>query len=115
MAKGLTIKVDTSDVLRNMKNYSSDVQKDVQNITEAYTRKMANDAANNAPIDTGLLKNSLASSPQQVSEYVWEFGSELPYATRQEYENATKKAFVRNSVAVNEPLYKQALEKAVKP
>lgn len=115
MAKGLTIKVDTSDVLRNMKNYSSDVQKDVQNITEAYTRKMANDAANNAPIETGLLKETLVSSPQQVSEYVWEFGSELPYATRQEYENATKKAFVRNSVAVNEPLYKQALEKAVKP
>lgn len=115
MPKGLTIKVDTSDILRNIENYTADVQKDVQNITEAYTRKMANDSANNAPVDTGLLKNSLVSSPKQVNDYLWEFGSELPYATRQEYENATKKAFVRNSIAVNEPLYRQALEKAVKP
>lgn len=83
---------------------------DIDRITETYARKMAADAAAMAPIDSGALKTSIASSPEQVEEHVWQYGSNLPYATRQEYEHATNKAFIRKSVWNNRQRYRDAIK-----
>lgn len=87
---------------------------DIANTTEAYTRKMANESAQKAPLKDGGLKNSIASSPQKVDAQTWEYGSDLPYATRQEYEHSTHSAFIRKAVWDNEEDYRSAVERRVR-
>lgn len=104
------------DVLRRLDRQIGEVAiRDVDRITETYARKMAEESAGLAPIDSGALRNSLASSPQQSedSEHVWEYGSNLPYANRQEYEHATNKGFVRKSVWNNREDYRNAVKNRV--
>lgn len=87
---------------------------DIDKITETYARKMASDSAGMAPVDTGALKNSLASSPRQAPEpHTWQWGSDKEYATRQEYEHKTKKAFVRKAIWNNENDYADAVKRRI--
>lgn len=88
-------------------------REDIANITETYARKMAEEAAALAPIDSGALKGSLASSPEQVDTYTWSYGSNLPYATKMEYTHPTNKAFVRKSVWNNRNKYRDAIKNRV--
>lgn len=90
------------------------MQSEVGNTTEAYARKIANEASQAAPVRHGLLQNSIATSPTKVAPLTWEFGSDLPYAMRQEYEHATKKGFMRNSIEANSEAYMNALERITK-
>lgn len=80
-------------------------------ITEAYARKMANDSAGMAPVDKGALQASIASSPKKLGPALWQYGSDLPYARRQEYEHKSKKGFIRKSVYTNESQYIERLKK----
>jgi hypothetical protein len=108
------VKVDgLGDVLKMFDQVGGkQAQADVNKITETYARKMASEAADNAPVKTGGLKNSLASSPQQSNEpHTWQWGSDKPYATRQEYEHKTKKAFVRRAIWNNENDYVDAVKR----
>lgn len=83
---------------------------DIDRITEAYARKMAAESARMAPVKTGALKNSIAKSPRPSDEpHAWEWGSHLPYATRQEYEHRTHKAFARRAIWNNEKKYRDAV------
>lgn len=88
---------------------------DVERVTETYTRKMANESAAVAPVDTGVLRNSITASPQRVEgkRGVWQWGSNLEYARRQEYENASRKGFIRNTVWANREPYIEAIRKKV--
>lgn len=100
--------------MRRFRHFHDDATKDaIDNTVETYARKMAADAAHNAPVRDGFLKNSLASSPQQVTKMTWEFGSDLPYALRQEYEHATRKGFVRKSLWANRDAYRKAVIKRI--
>ena len=112
----LNVKVDISAALSKLdKALGAEVVKDVDKITEAYARKMAGEAANDAPVETGLLKNSIASSPKPAPEpHTWQYGSDLPYARRQEYEHKSRKAFIRRSVWNNEEGYRNAVARRVK-
>lgn len=87
---------------------------EVGRVTETYARKIANDSANNAPVDTGALKGSLSSSPEQEEETVWTVGSDLPYALRQEYEHASKKGFVRKAVWNNRDPYRNKIAEVLR-
>lgn len=89
---------------------------DVDGITEAYARKMAEESAALAPIDLGGLKGSIASSPQEADDdvHVWEWGSNLPYATRMEYEHPTRKGFVRKAVWDNRAKYRDAIKRRLR-
>ncbi|MEK5109839.1 hypothetical protein MHI57_24570 [Cytobacillus sp. FSL K6-0129] len=87
---------------------------EVGRVTETYARKIANDSANNAPVDTGALKGSLSSSPQKEEETVWTVGSDLPYALRQEYEHASKKGFVRKAVWNNRDPYRNKIDEVLR-
>lgn len=83
-------------------------------VTETYTRKMANESASLAPKDTGDLISSITASPRRLQPSTWEYGSELPYARRQEYEHASKKGFIRKSVWNNRTPYRDALKRELK-
>ena len=83
------------------------------NVTETYTRKMANESAGLAPVDTGDLRASIAASPEKLDDALWQYGSALPYALRQEYEHTSKKGFIRKSVYNNREKYREALRREV--
>lgn len=61
------------------------------------TRKMANNAADGAPIETGALKASIRYSTRRDGKMKWHFGSWLPYALRQEYEHVPKAGYFRRA------------------
>lgn len=108
----LTSRVDGIEkVLRGLdKMLGSAAVSDIDKITETYARKMANESAGKAPIDSGLLKLSIASSPVAGKDkHTWEWGSNLDYAVRQEYENASNKAFIRRAIWDNEEAFKKAV------
>lgn len=81
------------------------------NVTETYTRKMANESAEMAPVDTGKLKNSIAASPKRTAKGQWQYGSNVEYARRQEYEHQTNKGFIRKSVWNNRDEYRETLRR----
>lgn len=95
--------------------------KDIDKVSETYARKMAKESAGKAPIGPdrhdrrgGSLRASIASSPEPGDELgVWTYGSDLPYARRQEYEHASKKGFIREVVWNNRDKYREAVRKAV--
>ncbi len=90
------------------------LRKDVDEITGTYAKKMANESAQKAPVDTGALRNSITASVKKHGDAEWSYGSNLPYARRQEYEHSTKKAFFRESVWNNRDPYKNALVARIK-
>lgn len=106
-------------VQKTIKTKFNDIklEQDIDKITEAYVRKIANDAAEKAPILTGLLKNTLISGVRRspIDRIgVWEIIAGTDYTVRQEYEHKTNKGFIRRSVWDNEPAYKHAIEKRIK-
>lgn len=82
-------------------------------VTETYARKMANESAGIAPVDTGDLRASISASPRKVKTAEWEYGSDLAYARVNEYENPTNKGFIRKSVWNNRTPYREALKREV--
>jgi len=93
--------------------YDGHTQAAVGNTVETFTRKMANESSGNAPIKDGYLKGSLASSPEKLGPTEWSFGSDLPYALRQEYEHRTHKGFVRKAVWNNREAYRKAIKSRI--
>lgn len=82
-------------------------------VTETYTRKMANNSADMAPVDTGDLRADLLASPRRLHLGMWQYGGTLPYTRRQEYEHASKKGFIRKSIYNNRNDYREALKREV--
>lgn len=67
------------------------------NLEEGVDR-MAEQAYDNAPVDTGALRSSILASVTKSSRHHYMFGSQMPYAQRQEYEHKTKKAYFRRAI-----------------
>src|SRR5690625_3871608 len=82
-------------------------------VTEAYTRKMANEAGQMAPVDTGDLRANLIASPHRLAPAAWQFGGTLAYTRRQEYENKTKKGFIRKAVWNNRTQHQDRLRDTI--
>lgn len=89
--------------------------RNVDKITETYTRKMANESSASAPVDSGDLRASIAASPRPATseQGVWQYGSDLSYARKQEYENMSRKGFIRKSVWNNRDPYREAVRKEI--
>lgn len=100
-------------VMRDFSTAGIKAQGNADKVTETYTRKMANDSADMAPVKSGDLRANLAASPHRLKPAVWEFGGTLPYTRRQEYEHKTKKGFIRKSVWRNRNDYREALRREV--
>lgn len=100
-------------VMKDFSERGQQAQIKADRVTETYARKMANEAGSNAPVLTGALRANIISSPRRMGQAQWEFGGTLPYARLQEYENMTRKGFIRQSVWSNSNYYKDALRREV--
>jgi len=100
-------------VMKDFSEAGRKAQDNADKVTETYTRKMANEGADMAPVDSGDLRANLASSPRRIAPGSWEFGGTLPYTRRQEYEHATKKGFIRKAVWRNRNDYREKLREEV--
>lgn len=110
----INVKVSGLDAV--MKDFSAKgvmAQYKADKVTETYTRKMANESAEMAPVDSGDLRASIAASPYKLKTATWEYGSRLPYARRQEYEHHSKKGFIRKAVWQNRNDYRAALRREI--
>ncbi|NWQ40391.1 HK97 gp10 family phage protein [Bacillus sp. EB106-08-02-XG196] len=90
-----------------------DLVADIDIITERTVRTMANEAATNAPVKTGKLAASIPPSVEKLDDMAWQFGSDVEYATRQEYEHASKKGFFRKAVWDNREKFRQAVQRRI--
>lgn len=98
-----------NEVMRNFSMAGIKSQGVADRVTETYTRKMANEAGQDAPVRDNILRPDIISSPRRLKLGTWEFGSSLPYARRQEYEHATNRGFIRKSVWNNRVGYREKL------
>ncbi len=81
-------------------------------ISETYARKIANEAAENAPVKDNILAPALAASPERLEKGVWQIGNNgVEYTRRQEYEHPTRKGFIRKAVWDNREAYREKLRK----
>ncbi len=110
----MNVKVQGVDkIMRDFSQRGLAAQYRADKVTETYARKMANESAEMAPVDSGDLRASIAASPERLANAVWQYGSDLPYARRQEYEHASRKGFIRKSVWNNRTPYREALKREV--
>lgn len=112
----MRIKVDLRGLadMRNMADEMyANVQTEVDNAVEKRALKVVNDIKTDAPRKTGKLANSFDIVDQYTKVGQRAIGTEVEYATRQEYEHATKKGFVRNNITKHEALLQQDLQEAV--
>ena len=100
-------------VMRDFSEKGIEAQVRADKVTESYARKMANESAQMAPVDSGDLRASIVASPRKLKPAHWEYGSNLAYARRQEYENRSNKGFIRRSVWNNRTPYRDALRREV--
>ena len=109
------ITYDASDVLRKLGAQGArELRDDIDREIERSVRTMANNSAQNAPVKTGKLRASIPASVEQHGEMDWEFGSPVPYATKQEYEHRTKRAFLRNAVWSETPVLKAKISEVIR-
>lgn len=90
----------------------SKAQEDADKLVEASIRRIGTDAANNAPVDTGLMQSTLTSGIERSHVKpigVWDLIQLTEYTLYQEYNNPRKPAFLRNAIRVEEPRFRQAL------
>lgn len=88
-------------------------------IAEQSMRNIQQDAFNRAPVDTGFLQENLLTDDNRVRTPDTELGSfdlidGTEYTLVQEYEHRNKSAFIRNSVAVEEPEFHREVERLAK-
>jgi hypothetical protein len=105
------------EVLRSLGQVGAQrLAEEIDGIVERNVLTMVNDARTGAPRDTGKLANSIDIVDQETKPMERTFGSDLPYAARQEYEHASKKGFMRKAIWNNRtPLrdeIKDAIERA---
>lgn len=82
-------------------------------IAEGTMRRVGTDAANKAPVDTGLLQSTMTSEITRSNASpsgVWDLLQGTDYTLIQEYEHASQSAFIRRAVWAEEPRFKSALK-----
>ncbi|MGJ8731445.1 hypothetical protein ACRW9N_13450 [Listeria aquatica] len=106
-------RVDISSAL-NRKLSAKLYENVVAEESERQVHQSASKTARYAPRKTGALANSFPASISQKSATMWEYGSELPYATIQEFMNRTKAGFVRKTVQEDRPAFIYTLQQALR-
>lgn len=108
----ITIKAQGLDNVRRRVGLSASkrLRNMLDNTTGKATRQMANDSAKMAPVKDNLLRPSIPASVKKESEMSWSYGSNLPYAKRQEYTHPSKKGFFRKSIWKNRTKFRDAIK-----
>ena len=112
----LNVSIKGADkVMADFMERATNSPKNVDHVAESYSRKMAEASGEMAPVKSGDLRADVIASPRRLKLGVWEFGSTLAYARRQEYEHKSNKGFIRRSVWNNrEPFRKRIREELSK-
>ncbi|PAD35977.1 HK97 gp10 family phage protein [Terribacillus saccharophilus] len=109
----MKFKVTSSDDNKLIKalgrSAADELRREIDITVEEHTRSMADGASDNAPVLTGALRDSIPRSVDKVEDMVWLFGSEMPYAQRQEYEHRSHSAYFRRAIWAGETPLKKAL------
>lgn len=84
---------------------------DADKIAENSIESIGKDAANRAPVLTGLLRRTMTESIQRVDEPIgiWAIIDTTGYSIYQEYNNSRRSAFALNSALAEEPKFVQAM------
>lgn len=116
MAGSVNVRVSgVEEVLRRLGDQGArQLAQEIDEVTERTVRTMANEAATNAPVKTGKLAASIPPSVDKVDEMKWHFGSDVEYATRQEYEHSTKKGFFRKAVWGNREQFRTDVREVIR-
>lgn len=115
MARGLNVSVTgVQEVLRRLGEQGArQLAQEIDEVTERTVRTMANEAAENAPYKSGKLASSIPPSVEKVDEMKWQFGSDVEYATRQEYEHSAKKGFFRKALWNNREQFRTDVREVI--
>lgn len=79
-------------------------------------KELANNASKDAPVDTGLLKDSLSMSFRRRSDLDWDVPVDLenvPYVWRQNFEHKTKGMYITRNFNKIEGQFGRRLQKVV--
>lgn len=77
----------TQSLLKKLARYGAEANNKIQLITMVAAQEIATDAASNAPVDTGKLKQSINAKPK--SRFVWKVSVNVPYAAYIEFGTGT--------------------------
>lgn len=103
------------EVLRTLGRAGAEaLAEEIDGIVERNTFSMINDARQGAPRKTGKLANSIDMVDQDTKPMERTFGSDVPYATRQEYEHSTQKGFMRKAVWNNRTPLRDEINDAIR-
>lgn len=90
---------------------------DADRIAQGSMMRIGTDAANHAPVKTGLLQRTMTTGIQRsdsAPKGVWDMIQKTDYTLVQEYEHRSKSGFIRNSVSAEEPRFQKATEERFK-
>lgn len=90
-----------------------DVIKGVDSSMMEYTKKMAKDSHDYAPVLEYILAPGILNSPTRMGLMHFAYGTELSYGVRWEYDHKTKSGYFRRSVEKNAPLLAEELAKQI--
>ncbi|EAC9719929.1 hypothetical protein LL50_05565 [Listeria monocytogenes] len=111
----MALKVNVKVNMSLTEKLNIDKFKDVVNEeTERQLHESSSKTARYAPRKTGALANSFPASVEMVNELKGQYGSDLDYATIQEFINQTRSGFVRKTVLEDTPAYKTKLKASIK-
>ncbi|MBC1862040.1 hypothetical protein HCA36_00300 [Listeria welshimeri] len=111
----MTIKVNVKVNMPLSEKFNIDRFKGVINEeTERQLLESSSKTAQYAPRKTGALANSFPASVEMTDDLKGQYGSDLEYATIQEFTNQTMSGFVRKTIQEDTPLYKNKLKSRLK-
>jgi hypothetical protein len=102
------------DVLRQLGEQAADeLTEELDKVVQRHAVKIANQAKHNAPVKSGKLKGSIHiyGRPVKLRRVI---GSNVPYATRQEYEHKTKKGYFRRALWKGRKPFRDDIERTIK-
>lgn len=113
------VRISVKGIKRTITSKLSDptAEEDADKLAEGSMRRIGTDAANRAPVDTGLLRNTMTSGIRRSTSAdtgVWDLIQETEYTLVQEFEHKTKSAFIRQAVWNETPRFKEVLEERFK-
>src|SRR5690625_718729 len=93
-------------------------QKDADDLAHGASVRIGTDAANMAPVDTGLMQRTLTEGIQRSHTKpigVWDLVQLTEYTLYQEYHNSRgKDGFLRKAIRNEEPRFKRIMEERFK-
>lgn len=88
--------------------------KQIDEKTRQVTEETAKKSSERAPVDTGRLRDSIPPTVEKLGKMTYQFGSDMPYAVRQEYEHVEHRGYFRRSLWEARDTYRGDLETIIK-